>query len=133
MSFDPTNITRAVKVTGLNEMIRGVEGIIRSWPNTKRSIIGEAAEFFAQRAVSKVHRVTHTLARNTGVERLTTEGAIVSARTRYAEIEETRPGVKPGIETPHTFMAPSAEETMIVYPSIIIRWLDQLFESNKSL
>jgi hypothetical protein len=133
MSFDPTNITRNLKVTGLNEAIRGVEGIIRGMPLTRGNIVGEAANFFAMRAREKVHRVSHRLAQNTGVEAVSPAGAIVSARTRYAETEENRPGNKPGIETPHRFMAPSAEETIIEFPNIIIKRVDALLAENKSI
>lgn len=131
MSFERFNRTAGVHVTGLQESIRAIDNIIRSWGQTTTLVVKETGEFFVERAIGRVHRVSHTLARNISVESSSPMGAIVSARTRYAETEELRPGIRQDVNTPHTYMAPSAAETQEMMGVITQKHFDSLFASNK--
>lgn len=133
MSFERFNRGSGVRIHGLSESIRAVENIIRSWPNVKTEILREAANYFVNNAKGRVHIVSGRLRQNITTESIGPSGAIVAARTPYAEVEEKRKGLKPGPNTPHTYMQPAAEDTNKVLPGIIKKHTDDLFGANKTL
>lgn len=133
MSFIPFNNKKTgIQIIGLPETIRAVDAIARDWDQMKMRILREASTFFVNRAKENVHKVSGDLARSISVDDITSESALVSAKTSYAEKEEKRQGIKLGTNTPHTYMKPAAADTYVKLPGMIKKEIDTLFAENKT-
>ena len=101
MSSLPPTGSIGFKVTGLLESIRGLEAVIREWPVVEKAVLNEAGRFIVNEAKRNVHVVSGDLQRSISIEpNQTPKMVVVSAKTRYAKIENDRKGDK--VRTPKT-------------------------------
>jgi HK97 gp10 family phage protein len=135
MSFIPFNDRGkgGVTIDGLEDIIRALDALPREMGQAKRRALQEAANFMVREAQSRVHVVTGRLKKSIKVESVTTDEATVIAETHYAQQEESRQGIKVGVNTPHQFMLPSSRATALQFPKMIIREIDAVLAKNKTL
>jgi hypothetical protein len=135
MTFIPFNDRGkgGVKIEGLEDIIRSLDAFPRELGQAKRRALQEAANFMVREAKNRVHVVSGTLKKSIKVESVTTDEAIVVAETHYAQQEESRQGIKIGVNTPHQFMLPSSRATALQFPKMIIREIDTFLAKNKTL
>jgi hypothetical protein len=89
------------KVTGLLESIRGLDSVLREWPIVEKAVLNEAGRFIVNEAKRNVHVVSGDLKRSISIEPVSSpKVVVVSAKTRYAKIENDRQGEKR--QTPKT-------------------------------
>lgn len=132
MSFRGT-VRVGFSVTGLNEALGGIAGIIMDLNQTKMQIHKEAADVFVKQAKTTVHVISGKLKASIKTDSVTPEQAIVSANTPYAGKEEERPGNRrTPPSTPHAYMKPAAAFTATQFPMIIKRNFDMLLNRHKT-
>ena len=83
-------------VQGLNEIVLSLDSMQREIPTVRAAVLNEAARFLVNEAKRNVHVVSGDLKNSISIESATTtaDHVIVSAKTRYAAIENEREGVK---------------------------------------
>jgi len=132
VSFSITGNT-GVKVTGLNEILMAIAAMQREAPQVKIGIHRESATYFVKQAKTRVHKISHTLEKSISIDSVTSQSAIVSAKTAYARTEEERKGRRrtaPGTE--HAYMKPSAIDTARQMPKFIKKGYDVLLARHKT-
>lgn len=135
MSFIPFNDRGkgGVIIDGLEDIIRSLDAFPRELGQAKRRALQEAANFMVREAQTRVHVVSGRLKKSIKVESVTTEQATVVAETHYAQQEESRQGIKIGVNTPHQFMLPASRATALQFPKMIIREIDAVLAKTKTL
>lgn len=128
MSFQGT-VRAGLTVTGLNEIIRSIDGMQRDMPQTKMQIHRESAEFFAKDAKTNAHVITGRTKASIHVESATPKMGIISAGFGMPH-EQKRQGTKNN--TPHTTFTVSAERTAFQMPIIIKRHIDALLRRYRT-
>ena len=122
-------------VTGLNEVIGGLDSMLRNLPQTRRAILTEGATFFKNDAVSNAHVISGKTKGSIKIESITDKEATISAGFGMP-FEEKRSGTKArvkgisldfsGSDTPHATMTEAAKKTNEKMPSIIKKHMDNL-------
>lgn len=128
MSFIGT-VRVGFKVTGLNEIIRAQEAMIREMPQVKTSIHKESAEFFARDAKANAHVITGRTKGSIKVDSATPQMGIISAGFGMPH-EQKREGTKNN--TPHATFTVSAERTGKQMPIIIKKHIDDLLRRHRT-
>jgi Ribonuclease G/E len=124
-------------VTGLNEIIRSLDGINRDIPVIRGAVLNEGARFFVNEAKKNVHRVSSDLYNSIGIESQTTNSVTIAARTAYAAIENARSGVKaPGKKSigpygPHNYWSRAITAFQTQFQSRIKVSFDRLWQKHK--
>jgi HK97 gp10 family phage protein len=118
-----------LSVSGLNEVIGGLDSMLRNLPQTRRAILTEGATFFKNDAVSNAHVITGKTKGSIKIESVTDKEAIISAGFGMP-FEEKRTGTKDG--TPHMTMTEAANNTRKEMPSIIKKHVDDLLRANST-
>ena len=124
-----------IRVIGLDQMIGGLDSLVRDLPNTRRDILKEAADYFYKDSIKNVHVITGKTKKSIRISKVDDKEAIVEA-AYGARFEEVRPGVKPPphIGTgkgPHNFMTQASKRTVEVLPNIVSNHIDKLFSKNR--
>lgn len=125
-----------MRVTGLDQIIGNLGGIVQDFPNTKREILREGAEFFYNDAMANVHEITGKTKQSIKIEHVSDRDAVISAGYG-AKYEERRAGTKPppriGKGTgPHKFFTFAGIRTKAKMPEIIMNHLSRLFAKHRS-
>lgn len=134
MSFSITGNTKVgLRVTGLPETLRSIDAIRRDMPQVKMQIHRDASTFMVWKAKERVHKISGDLARSISVDSITSERAIVSAKTPYAKAEEDRKGMRriPPFNE-HSYMKPAAQDTALQMPRMIKKGFDDLLARHKT-
>jgi len=132
MSFSITGNT-GLKVTGLVEIQNAIAAMQREAPQVKIGIHRESATYFVKQAKTRVHKISHTLEKSISIDSVTSQSAIVSAKTAYARTEEERKGrrrIAPNTE--HPYMKPAALDTSLQMPRFIKKGYDTLLARHKT-
>jgi hypothetical protein len=94
MSLPPTG-SIGFKVTGLLGSIKGMDAVLREWPIVEKAVLNEAGRFIVNEAKRNVHVVSGDLKRSISIDPIPSpKMVVVSAKTRYAKIENDRRGDK---------------------------------------
>ena len=132
MSFSITGNV-GLKVTGLNEILAAIAAMQREAPQVKIGIHREASTYFVKQARTRVHKISHTLEKSISVDSVTSQSAIVSAKTAYARVEEERKGRRrTAPNTEHPYMRPAAQDTALQMPGMIKKGYDSLLARHKT-
>ena len=112
-------------ITNLPQVLNGIDGIIRDFPNVKRDIHEQATKVFHKDAVDNVHEITGKTKRSLRIAEATEKQGVVEGKFG-ARWETRRPGNKPpptkGRGTgPHNFSKHAFEITVQKLPDIIKR------------
>ena len=118
-----------INITGITELMGGLNDIMRNSPQTTRNIIDEAMGLFERTAKSKVHVITGKTKNSIRGQVVTNKQGIFEARWG-AKYEEKRPGTK-GAQGPHNFFTQSINVLNAQLPSIIRRHYDELIKRSR--
>ena len=129
MSFQGS-VRVGLTVTGLNEIIRNQDAMIREMPQFRTQVHRESAEFFAKDAKANAHVITGKTKASVKVESATPQAGIISAGFGMP-FEQKREGSKNG--SPHTTFTISAQRTALQMPRIIKKHIDDLLRRHKSV
>jgi len=125
-----------IKVTGLQENVAGFENVINQMPEVKKEAMDDVAFFLVQSLRAHVHRSDDPKfgPHMQDVIRLggsSQDHVEVVVPTRYATIENARPGAKEGFG-PHNFADMAQQETAVEAPNIFFTHYSQLFSNLSS-
>lgn len=123
--------TVRIQVTGLTEALRGIDGVIREWPNTRLQIIREGALFFFKDTQKNAHVITGKTKASIHIESITPQQGIISAGFGMP-FEEKRGGTRLDVGTPHKTFSTAAKNTGAEMPHIIKRLFDALLNRHKT-
>ena len=123
--------TVRINVTGLTEAMRGIDGIIREWPQTRLQIIREGALFFFKDAQKNAHVITGKTKASIHIESITAQQGIISAGFGMP-FEEKRGGIRLDVGTKHKTFTETAKTTGAELPRIIKRNFDALLNRHKT-
>ena len=118
-----------INITGITELMGGLNDIMRNSPQTTRNIIDEAMGLFERTAKSKVHVITGKTKNSIRGQVVTNKQGIFEARWG-AKYEEKRPGTK-GAQGPHNFFTQSINILNAQLPNIIKRHYDELIKRSR--
>jgi hypothetical protein len=131
MSFNNVTGTIRINVTGLQEAMRGIDGVIREWPQTRLQIIREGALFFFKDAQKNAHVITGKTKASIHIESVTSQQGIISAGFGMP-FEEKRGGQRADTGTPHKTFTAAAKATGAEMPHIIKRTFDALLARHRT-
>ena len=133
MSFSNPTVSGTIRmnVTGLVESIRGMEGVIREWPQTRLQMVREGALFFFKDAQKNAHVITGKTKASIHIESVTAQMGIISAGFGMP-FEEKRGGQRADTGTPHKTFTAAAKATGAEMPHIIKRLFDALLARHKT-
>jgi hypothetical protein len=123
--------TVRINVTGLQEAMRGIDGIIREWPQTRLQIIREGALFFFKDAQKNAHVITGKTKASIHIESVTRDRGVITAGFGMP-FEEKRGGQRMDTGTPHRTFTAAANATGAEMPHIIKRNFDKLLNSHRT-
>jgi hypothetical protein len=123
--------TVRINVTGLQEAMRGIDGIIREWPQTRLQIIREGALFFFKDAQKNAHVITGKTKASIHIESITSQQGIITAGFGMP-FEEKRGGQRMDTGTPHKTFTVAAKNTGAEMPHIIKRAFDALLARHRT-
>jgi hypothetical protein len=123
--------TVRINVTGLLEAQRGIDGIIREWPQTRLQIIREGTLFFFKDAQKNAHVITGKTKASIHIESVTAQQGIISAGFGMP-FEEKRGGQRLDTGTPHKTFTVAAKNTGTEMPHIIKRLFDALLARHRT-
>jgi len=118
-------------VTGLSESIRGTEGLIREWPQTRLQMVREGALFFFKDAQKNAHVITGKTKASIHIESITQQQGIITAGFGMP-FEEKRGGQRMDTGTPHKTFTMAARATGAEMPHIIKRLFDALLARHRT-
>ena len=118
-------------VTGLSESIRGTEGLIREWPQTRLQMVREGALFFFKDAQKNAHVITGKTKASIHIESITQQQGIITAGFGMP-FEEKRGGQRMDTGTPHKTFTMAARTTGTEMPHIIKRLFDALLARHRT-
>ena len=128
MSFSGT-VRAGLTTTGLNEIIRGLDGTLRDMGQLRMTVHRESADYFARDAKANAHVITGKTKSSIKVESVSSKMGVISAGFGMP-YEQKRQGSKN--ETPHTTFTVSAQRTAFQMPFIIKKHFDNLLRRYKT-
>jgi len=128
MSFIGT-VRTGLTVTGLNEIIRAQDAMIREIGALRLQVHRESAEFFANDARTNAHVISGRTKKSIKVESATPKMGIISAGFGMP-FEQKREGIKNN--TPHATFTVAAAKTALQMGIIVKRAFDSLLARHRT-
>jgi hypothetical protein len=125
-------------ITGLNNIIRSLDGVRRDIPIIRTAVLNEGARFFVNEARRNVHRVSSDLYNSIGIESQGANSITVAARKAYAARENARSGDKAqtpksiGPYGPHNYWDRAITAFQTLFQSRIKVSFDKLWSKHKT-
>jgi len=138
MSFNTATGSIGFKVTGLLESIKGLDAVMREWPIVEKATLNEAGRFIVNEAKRNVHVVSGDLKKSISIDPISSpKVVVVSAKTRYAKIENDRRGDKRqtaktvGPYGPHDYFTRAVQAVQRDFASRIKVNFDKLLQRHR--